>query len=198
LAAHLYLIRHGETDWNVEGRLQGHRDIPLNARGRWQARRCGEILHDLLKRNGGNPIDLTFVTSPLMRARETMELVRHALALDPALYDTEICLKELSFGDWEGFTYPELRLQHAAAIAARERDPWSHVVPNGESYGMLAERLRPWLAGMARDCVVVTHGGTMRALIALREAAPPAKAARTEIQQGVVYRLGRGTLARHD
>ena len=77
----LYYIRHGETDWNRESRLQGQRDIPMNANGRAQARRCGEILRELLARE---PSDRApdFVSSPLGRARETMELARAALGLD--------------------------------------------------------------------------------------------------------------------
>jgi probable phosphoglycerate mutase len=68
----VYYIRHGETDWNAESRLQGQRDIPINARGREQARRCGEILRDLLTRDAIDPAQLDFVSSPLGRARETL------------------------------------------------------------------------------------------------------------------------------
>jgi len=64
----IYYIRHGETDWNVAGRLQGRRDIPLNARGRAQGSHCGEILHDLFARAGHDPAGLDYVSSPLARA----------------------------------------------------------------------------------------------------------------------------------
>ena len=74
----IYYIRHGETDWNVAGRLQGRHDVPLNARGRAQAIHCGDILHDLFARDGRDPADFDYVSSPLGRARETMELVRRA------------------------------------------------------------------------------------------------------------------------
>ncbi len=63
------------------GRLQGHRDIPLNDKGRGQAAHCGEVLRDLLAREGRDPASLDFVSSPLGRATETMELVRPALGL---------------------------------------------------------------------------------------------------------------------
>src|SRR5437016_4548078 len=97
----LYYIRHGETDWNREGRLQGQREIPINANGRAQARRCGEILHDLLAREPQTTLD--FVASPLGRARATMELARVALGLDPQSYRVDERLTEISFGNWEGF-----------------------------------------------------------------------------------------------
>ena len=80
----LYYIRHGETDWNVEYRLQGGRDIPINANGRAQARRCGDIMRDLLARDHRAAADLDFVASPLGRARETMEIVRAGLGLLPS------------------------------------------------------------------------------------------------------------------
>src|SRR5258708_6813130 len=79
----IFYIRHGETDWNGAGRLQGRHDVPLNARGRAQAMHCGEILRDLLARDGHAAVE--FVASPLGRARETMELVRVALGLPPTV-----------------------------------------------------------------------------------------------------------------
>ena len=81
----LYYIRHGETDWNVEARLQGGRDIPLNANGRAQATHSGEVLRELLAHDALDPASLDYIASPLGRTRETMERVRTALALDPEL-----------------------------------------------------------------------------------------------------------------
>ena len=74
----VFYIRHGETDWNVNGRLQGRRDVPLNARGRVQAMHCGEVLRDLFARDGRNVAELDFVSSPLGRARTTMNVDRAA------------------------------------------------------------------------------------------------------------------------
>ena len=65
----IYYVRHGLTDWNVQHRLQGRHDVPLNTEGCAQAVRCGEILRDLLVRDGGVPEDLDYVSSPLIRAR---------------------------------------------------------------------------------------------------------------------------------
>jgi len=91
----LYFIRHGETDWNAEGRLQGQHDTPLNRTGLGQASRCGDILRDLLARDGRDPRDFDYVASPLVRARKTMELVRAGLALDPAGYRTDARLSKM-------------------------------------------------------------------------------------------------------
>src|ERR1700759_3292190 len=99
----VYFIRHGETDWNREKRLQGQHDIPLNSLGRVQAARSGELLRELAKRDGRAFADYDFVSSPLSRARETMELIRESAGLDTATYRTDARLMEMSFGRWEGF-----------------------------------------------------------------------------------------------
>src|ERR1044071_2779885 len=104
----LVFFRHGETDWNVEGRLQGQRDIPLNALGRKQATHCGEILRDLFVRERIDVTTLDFICSPLGRARDTMELARASLGLPPKDYRIDERLTEVTFGEWEGYTLAEL------------------------------------------------------------------------------------------
>jgi probable phosphoglycerate mutase len=100
----IVFLRHGETDWNVEGRLQGQRDIPLNANGRGQARRNGEIIAREIPEAAG----FDFVASPLWRARETMEIARAAMNLDPKAYAVDPRLVEITFGELEGFTYRDI------------------------------------------------------------------------------------------
>ena len=123
----LYFARHGETDWNRERRLQGQHDIPLNALGRVQGARCGAILGSLLRHNGGSAAEYDYVSSPLGRARETMELIRAELELPPDRYRTDARLMEMSFGRWEGFTYAELQTREAAALVERDLDKWGFV-----------------------------------------------------------------------
>jgi probable phosphoglycerate mutase len=183
----VFYIRHGETDWNVSGRLQGHRDVPLNARGRTQAMHCGDILRDIFAREGRNTSDVDFVSSPLGRARTTMELVRAPLGLPADGYDVEPLLAEIAFGDWEGFTIAQLHTRDPQRIAAREHDKWHFVPPGGESYQAVSARMREWYEGLARDTVAVAHGGTARGLIAYLGIAKPAAAPLIDIAQGVVY-----------
>jgi len=190
----IYYVRHGETDWNRAGRLQGSRDTSLNACGREQAIRCGEILRTLFARSGENPAALDYVASPLRRARETMEGMRAALGLTPPTYRVDPRLAEMAFGDWEGLTLAEVAMRDPDAFAARERDKWAFVPPNGESYRQLSVRVGEWYASLRRDCVVAAHGGTARALmvhlgIALLSTAPP-----LSIEQGVVYVLEPGNM----
>src|SRR5262245_50811536 len=101
----LYFIRHGETDWNRAQRYQGRQDIPLNATGRAQAGRNGLVLAEML---GSGAASLDYVASPLLRARETMEIVRREMALAPDAYRTDDRLAEIHYGHWEGQLWPEL------------------------------------------------------------------------------------------
>jgi len=183
----IFYVRHGETDWNVTGRLQGRRDVPLNARGRAQAMHCGEILRELFVREDRNVSELDFVSSPLGRARTTMELLRAPLGLPADGYRIEPQLAEIAFGDWEGFTIAQLHSRDPRRIAAREQDKWHFVPPGGESYQAVSARMREWYEGLARDTVAVAHGGTARGLIACLGIAKPAAAPLLDIAQGVVY-----------
>jgi probable phosphoglycerate mutase len=156
----LVFFRHGETDWNVEGRLQGQRDIPLNAKGRGQARHNGEVV----ARHVPEALAWDFIASPLVRARETMEIARTAMGLPPADYRTDDKLMELTFGTWEGFTYRDIERQRPGWLAERDADKWHFQPPGGESYRMLSERIVDWLASVAGPSVVVAHGGVGRVL----------------------------------
>ena len=193
----VYYIRHGETDWNVAGRLQGRRDVPINARGRAQARHSGEILRDLFARDDRDPAGLDYVSSPLGRARQTMEIARAALGLDPAAYAIDVRLAEIAFGDWEGCTIAQLHTRDPQGIAAREHDKFHFLPPNGESYEMVTARMRDWYEDLARDTVVTAHGGTARGLIAHLRLAHAAVAPLIDIAQGQVYVFARGTMTRY-
>jgi broad specificity phosphatase PhoE len=160
MAPTLYVIRHGETDWNREGRLQGQRDLPLNEVGREQAERNGGALAAARADWGG----VDFVSSPLLRARQTMEIARHRMGLDSQSYRTDPRLSELTFGRWEGLTLAELKLRDPVGYRERTRRRWHVVPPDGESYAMLAERVRPVLDALDRDTAMVAHGGVMRVI----------------------------------
>lgn len=110
----IYVIRHGQTDWNAERRLQGQKDIPINAIGREQARQNGIALAAILN---GDDTEFDFVASPLGRTRETMEIMRSAMRLPPKEYRTDERLVEVSFGDWEGYTLKQLRASQTERVA---------------------------------------------------------------------------------
>ena len=193
----VYYMRHGETDWNVAGRLQGRRDTALNARGRAQAMHCGEVLRDLFERDGRDPNTLDYVSSPLARARLTMELARTALDIAADGYRVDEALAEISFGDWEGFTIAQLRERDPQRLAAREHDKWHFLPPGGESYQMVGARMHDWYRALTRDVVVTAHGGTARGLMAALGIAKPAAAPLLDIEQGVVYVFQGESLTRY-
>jgi broad specificity phosphatase PhoE len=180
----LIFLRHGETDWNVEGRLQGGKDIPLNAKGRWQAEQAGRTALKILGPAAVRAIP--FVSSPLIRARATMELARGAMGLPPQDYALDPRVSELTFGDWEGLTWPDVQARAPQAAAWREGEKWTFQPPNGESYSMLAQRLEPWLESLRGETLVVSHGGVARALMATVGGLPPERAATADIWQGRV------------
>jgi len=154
----IYFVRHGQTDWNAKRRFQGHLDIPLNDTGRAQAARNGAALAGAI----GDPERFDFVSSPLGRATETMEIIRRALALDPAAYRTDLRLREINVGDYQG----RLTRDVFGGQAWHAKDQWNFIHPGegGESYAMLSARVLDWLASVKRDTVVTAHGGVMRCL----------------------------------
>jgi broad specificity phosphatase PhoE len=183
----LYYVRHGLTDWNAEGRLQGRHDIPLNDHGRVQAGLSADILRDQFAREGRAPGDFAYVSSPLVRASETMELMRVELGLERSGYHVEPRLAEIAFGAWEGLTYRDVLARDKDVVDRREGDKWGFRPPGGETYGEVALRVGEWYASLDRDTVVSAHGGTARALIAALGIAPPEEAVHHSIEQGVVY-----------
>jgi len=165
----IIVIRHGETDWNKVGRMQGQMDIPLNDTGRSQARRNGFALADYLRDTGKTAEDYIWHASPLGRTRETLELVRSSMRLpnEGCIFDDR--LKEFTFGDWEGEILHDLKKKAPEVYRARRADKWNYQPPNGESYEMLLTRVRPWLASTKGDIITVTHGGVIRVLWHLLE-----------------------------
>lgn len=142
------LIRHGETDWNAQGKIQGKTDIPLNGEGIGQAAQCGAYFT-------ASDWDL-IITSPLQRARRTAEIINESLDL-PLLEMEEFAEKH--FGDAEGMTYEERALTF----------PNRHY-PNQEDNGRFAERLAAGLKIIndrypEQRVLLVSHGGVINAIL---------------------------------
>jgi probable phosphoglycerate mutase len=193
----IYYIRHGETSWNAEGRLQGTRDIPLNDLGRQQAAHAGNVLADLLARDGRDMSSLPFVASPLGRARMTMELVRGALKLAPGEYALDDRLREIGYGVWEGSTLAEMQAADPVLYARRLTAKWTMAPKGGETYEDVQHRMRDWYDSVTGDTVAVAHGGTARALMVALGIETPAGAADLLIEQGAVYVFRDGALRKY-
>jgi broad specificity phosphatase PhoE len=193
----IYYIRHGETAWNAAGRLQGAQDTALNDLGRSQAVQSGHILSDLLARDGRNKSELPYLSSPLLRARTTMELMRGALELPPAQYATDDRLREIGYGKWEGFTLAEMQAADPVFFARRLADKWRVAPDGGETYEAVQQRMSEWHAAVNADTVVVAHGGTARALMVALGFETPESAADLPIAQGAVYVFSDGKLRKY-
>ncbi|WP_232630756.1 histidine phosphatase family protein [Methylobacterium sp. Leaf118] len=184
----IYFLRHGQTDWNAEGRLQGHRDIDLNARGLAQA----EEVADRLRRVAGADLPTAdYVASPLLRTRRTMETVRARIGLPETAYRTDLRLREIGFGAWEGHTWAEIRRRDPASALARDRDRWGYRPrgDNAESYAMVEARVEEVVAELRRPTVMVAHGGIARALLVILGHLDTYAAPRLGIRQGSVLVL---------
>jgi probable phosphoglycerate mutase len=193
----IYYIRHGETEWNAEGRLQGAQDIPLNDLGRKQAAHAGGILAGLFAHDRQSEASIAFVASPLGRARSTMEVVRGTLGLPPRDYSVDDRLREIGYGHWEGSTLNEMQASDPEVFARRQADKWTVSPPDGESYASVQLRMRDWYDSLQADTVAVAHGGTARALMVALGIETPASAADLTIEQGAVYVFADGGLNKY-
>ena len=162
----LYLIRHGETDWNVEGRYQGQIDSTLSARGRAQTERLAEALAAV-------PFRAVY-SSPLSRSRETAQVVAaaHGLAVVPV-----DGLREVGMGEWEGLTEQEISERFGPVLTARRQDPERVTPGGGESLVALQARgletVREIVARHPGETVaVVAHGGVNKTILLALLGAP--------------------------
>ncbi|MDF9791623.1 hypothetical protein M2440_002324 [Methylorubrum extorquens] len=131
----IWFVRHGQTDWNAEGRLQGHRDTDLNANGLAHAAEAAARLRRIA---GAELPTADYVASPLTRTRRTMEILRTGIGLPAGGYRADMRLREIGFGAWEGRTWAEIRRRDPAGAAARDRDRWGYQ-PRGGGGGELRD-----------------------------------------------------------
>ncbi len=158
----IYLLRHGETLWNTEKRLQGHSNSPLTDKGCKQAIENGRLLRPLLEKCER----WRMIVSPLGRCRQSADLIAREVGFQATRMEFEDRLKELSFGRWEGMTVSEIEKEDRDGWVRRKADRWSVPAPGGENYRMAEERLSAWLSGIDEEetLVVVGHGATGRLL----------------------------------
>ena len=186
----IYFVRHGETIWNVERRLQGSLDSPLTERGRAQA------LANALTLIEAEVTALPFVVSPLGRARATLQIIRDRIGLPDQGYRVDDRLAEVRFGAWEGMTLKEVESNFPEQWAERQRAKWTHAPPNGESFAHASERLRAWAGELRGDVVAVAHGAVGRILRGLNLGMPGEKITYSgDPLHHRVYRLAGGTEA---
>lgn len=181
----LYFARHGETEANRQKRFSGRMDTPLTDKGRSQARAVGEIL----KREVGLRPPLAFVSSPLQRARTTMEIVRAILDLPAEGYATDARIEEIDLGAWDQLTDAQARARDPVLFDTRAADKWHVHVPGGENYAEVAARATDWATGLAVDTFAISHGALTRILRGLFLGLDWQGMSALDEPQGVVFRV---------
>jgi probable phosphoglycerate mutase len=188
----IYLVRHGQTEFNREGRYQGRVDSPLTELGLAQARAAGARLAALAAEEGGNWI---IETSPLGRARRTAEIIAQSMGLPALTVDPRLI--EVSYGEIEGLTAAEIeaRWPKVAALGSA-----FGLAPGGETMDELLERVGDWLreaeATNGRRRIAVTHAGFGRALRGLYSGLTPDEMRHLDRPQDAIFRLGEGRIDR--
>ncbi|MEW9807660.1 histidine phosphatase family protein [Mesorhizobium sp. ZMM04-5] len=158
----LLVVRHGETQWNVAGRLQGRLDTPLTVNGMRQALAVAARLAPAV----AELEDPVFWVSPLGRARQTASILADIWSMPFAAFAEDPRLAERSYGAWEGMTLDEVEQDLPDQHRGNAADPWCYRMPAGETRTEHTDRLAGWLAALDTDRphVAVTHSGCLRAL----------------------------------
>lgn len=163
----LYLVRHGETDFNVEKRFQGQSNQELNSRGFSQA----QALRDHLSVINFS----TILCSDLRRALQTAEIIAERLGIEPT---PNPLLREMDFGQWEGLTYEEIETNYPQELAAWQDDMMINPPPDGESLGNFSERVSTFLEdikgrNIEEKVLIVSHGGVLQVMCCIAMGLPP-------------------------
>ena len=166
----IILIRHGETQWNIEGRYQGQKDSPLTKKGREQSRLNALKLAKKIK----NFDEVSFFSSPLGRAKASALIICQTLGIaeERIVFIKEI--GEFDYGIFEGELKSFCQTTYATEFKAREADKWYYEIEGGESYELVTQRLKCWLAtlDLTKTAVIIAHEMINRALRGLYQGLP--------------------------
>lgn len=182
----IFLVRHGETEWNRAARLQGQQDSPLTERGRAQARAAGRALERL------GAAGLPVWVSPLGRARASAALLAEEVALGPLTLEPR--LQEVGLGSWEGLTCEAVAAAHPALVKGWSGHGYGFLSPDGEGYDRAAARVSGWLVEREGPCVAVAHGMIGRVLRALCTGLPREQAMAEALPQDVIWHFRDGAM----
>jgi len=185
----IFVLRHGQTEWNSQGRLQGHADSPLTAHGRLQARLMGATLASLLDAS-----ETDVVVSPLGRALQTAEIVMSQLKDTHLAWRTDERLREIGVGQWQGLTRTQVAATGKQFSSDRDED-WFLDAPEAETLHDFTARIASFLKSHSfeKPLVVVCHGQTGMILRGLYLGLAPRKALALDQPQDAFYRLAGGT-----
>lgn len=183
----IYLLRHGETEWNKEGRLQGRKNSRLTLRGREQAEQLGRVLASRLGHR-----QLPLHVSPLGRARETADIIRPFLGNPEPLVDDR--LQEMTLGQWEGLTRNEVNARWNGVVGDDSNAEWWFLAPGGELYEHFKARVSSWLQELHGPVIAVSHGITTRLIRGQYLDLSRKQSLSLPVPHGVIWRLAGGAI----
>lgn len=178
----LWLMRHGQTEWNAAGRMQGHLDSPLTALGRQQARRQAAIMAPILEAR----TDIALISSPLGRAFETANIV-----FGDRPFQLQPDFREISVGAFEGRTRPELEAEFPD-LFSKSWLGWYDLAPEGEGIERLRERVSAGLSALTGPAAIVCHGITLRMIRLIVLGWTNDRLEEMEVRQGAVHLIRAG------
>lgn len=185
----IYLLRHGQTNYNHEGRMQGQLESQLTDLGMAQA----QAMADLLKAEIADTTGWRLLASPLKRTRQSAAIVAATLGLE---VEIEPALIEVGCGDWEDRLYADLAKEHPEAFAARD---WFFRAPQGERFEDVDGRVRPWLAAQSpepRKLIAVAHGVSGSLLRGAYLGLSREETLAQDMPQDAIFRLAEGAVQR--
>lgn len=183
----IYLLRHGETIFNSQGRYQGELDSPLTDLGIDQVRQNADMLKSII----GNPDEWKVVSSPLGRAIQSTKIICETIGYDFKKIDTDERLSEVAVGAWAGLTMKEIENSWPNLVKDTDAFTWYFNAPNGESYDTVVRRLTDWLESIKHEqkVIVISHGLTGRILRGVYAEMGKELALKLEVPQDMFFKL---------
>lgn len=183
----IYLLRHGETVFNTQGRYQGELDSPLTTEGTEQVKNISKLLKVVIN----DPNEWEIISSPLGRAMKSTEIICETIGFDLNKVTTDARLREVSFGSWSGLTTKEIEESWPELIKNTDSNNWYFNSPNGENYDSVVERVSDWLESIKNKekVIAVSHGLTGRVLRGVYNNLMKDQALKLDISQTTFFKL---------
>ncbi|WP_019241673.1 MULTISPECIES: histidine phosphatase family protein [Bacillus] len=190
----IYLIRHGETVLNSQGRYQGELDSPLTLEGIEQVKNISKLLKVII----GESNEWEIISSPLGRTLQSTEILCGILGYDLNKVTTDSRIKEVSVGAWAGLTTQEIKASWPKLIENTDNYNWYFNSPDGESYDLVVKRVSEWLESIKdkKKVIAVSHGLTGRIIRGIYQNLTKEQALRLEVSQNTFFKLTNNNIER--
>lgn len=182
----IYLVRHGQTMWNIEGKRQGSLDSPLTLEGINQSLDVANILKKYVEDTN----TLKIFSSPLSRCKQFTSLICEHISYKFELVEFRDKIAECNFGVWEGLSEETAKKKYSEVHKERQFNKWNHVIPGGESYKQFYERVKSFLKETENiNCIIVAHEGTSKMIRGIIENKSNEEILKSKHKQPDVYKI---------